>query len=347
MKKLLVFELHHLGDAVMSLPFVRAARDWEVHVVCRPSSVPVYGQVLPREQIHPWDPWWELEGPPRNRSRRKLPDLIKQWRAIEVDVAVCVWADPRVHWLMRRSRARETFGFPVNELNFYAHHLPWRKKKMRLGKVLGFFSPLSHPLQRRSYQQAHLEDWWQLAEALGLGWNAATPWFDVKAHPSAAVFQQENEPLWLLHPGGRLPTKRWPVENFERLLGTFFRDKPVVILQPPDSRVPFSANPWHHVVKADSWPELLAWVQAADRVLCNDSLLSHLAAAQGKPVWTIFGSGNPNWFAPFQNERRVIASDVCAVRPCIDRCVHASPICLEAVTVEMVAAQLAEEMVAE
>ena len=87
---------------------------------------------------------------------------------------------------------------------------------------------------------------------------------------------------------------------------------------------------------------MLSLVQTADHVLCNDSLVSHLAAALGKPVWTIFGSGNPNWFAPFGNEKRVIASDICPYRPCIDRCLYASPICLEAVSVAQVAEKIAD-----
>ena len=39
--RLLIVELHHLGDAVLSLPFVRAAaRTHEVHVLCRPAARP-------------------------------------------------------------------------------------------------------------------------------------------------------------------------------------------------------------------------------------------------------------------------------------------------------------------
>ena len=41
--RLLVVELHHLGDAVMSLPFVRGAQQrFEVHVLCRPATRAVY-----------------------------------------------------------------------------------------------------------------------------------------------------------------------------------------------------------------------------------------------------------------------------------------------------------------
>ena len=49
--RLLVVELHHLGDAVMSLPLVRgAAARYEVHVLCRPASGEVY-RLLPQPPV--------------------------------------------------------------------------------------------------------------------------------------------------------------------------------------------------------------------------------------------------------------------------------------------------------
>ncbi len=343
MKPALLFELHHLGDAVLSVPFLRGLlkkKSGEVHVICRAGSVPVFRQFLPAGQIHRWEPWWELRGAEKIASLRALLGLLRELRALRPTCAFSVWADSRVHWLMRRTGAPNTVGFPVNRANFYAHERPWRRRRMWLGQVLGRFAPLSHPLQRRDYQQAHLTDWEQIAEAAELPWEAASPWFTVTPHPEVATFLRSEEKLWLIHPGGRLPTKRWPIDRFQTLLDTTFRDRAVLLIQPPDSPALVSTNPLHRSFAPRDFEELLALVQAADFVLCNDSLVSHLAAAQGKPVWTIFGSGNPNWFAPVRNEERVIAGDICRFRPCIDRCVHRSPICLEDLTVAQVAARL-------
>ncbi len=332
----ILFELHHMGDSVLSIPFVRAMTGKNLHVVCRGGSVPIFHKFLPLNNIHIWEPWWELPAAKIHSSLSELFRLLKVLRGLRCDLALCVWADSRVHWLMRQTGTKTTFGFPVNRRNFYAHERPWRRRRMRIGQILGLLSPLSHPIQRRGYQQSHLDDWQQLTEAAGLLWDTEVPWFDVKPASDAAQLRNPNRKIWLIHPGGRLPTKRWPIERFQALLQTRFLDSSCILISPPDSNSLVPAGKNQIAVRTQSFEELLSWIAAADAVLCNDSLVSHLAAALGKPVWTIFGSGNPNWFAPFQNVQRVIACDVCSFRPCVDRCVHLSPICLESVTVDQV-----------
>lgn len=339
MKTAILFELHHLGDAVLSVPFVRAMAKKEggnLHVVCRNGSLPIFRKFLPISQIHLWEPWWELRGATKWSSFFSLSSLLKVLRALQPEQAFCVWADSRVHWMMRQTAAGQTFGFPVNEQNFYAHERPWRRRRMKLGRLLGHLAPLNHPLQRLDYQQSHLADWQQLTEAALLPWDTNTPWFDVSPHSQADTLRQPDKRLWLIHPGGRLSTKRWPIERFQMLVDTTFRDLTTMLIQPPDSAALVSSRPNHSSIAPLDFDDLLALVESADAVLCNDSLVSHLAAALGKPVWTIFGSGNPNWFAPLGNANRVIASEICSFRPCIDRCVYKSPICLEAVTVRNV-----------
>ena len=152
-----------------------------------------------------------------------------------------------------------------------------------------------------------------------------------------------GRPLGLVHPGGRLPTKRWPVERFTALLRDHLADTPLAVIRPPDSPAPELVSPLHRWVDTPDFAQLTSAVAAADFVLCNDSLVSHLGAALGRRVYTIFGSGNPHWFAPFANADRVIATEVCPFRPCIDRCLQPSPICLESITVESVAASLQAE----
>ena len=336
----ILFEFHHMGDAVLSVPFVRAMTGKNLHVVCRSGSAQIFRNVLAEKNIHIWEPWWELPVWNVLSSLSQLRPLLKNLRSLKADQAFCVWADSRVHWLMRLSRTKMTVGFTVNRRNFYAHELPWRKRRMWIGKVMGFFNQLSHPLQRTDYHQSHLVDWQQLTKAAELPWNTETPWFSLKNRPLEPHFANPGRKTWLIHPGGRLPTKRWPVERYQLLLRARFFDSSCILIAPPDSE-PLIPTGTHHIsVSPKNFEELLCWIEAADAVLCNDSLVSHVAAAMGKPVWTIFGSGNPDWFAPFNNAEKVIACDICSYRPCIDRCVHSSPICLESVTVKQVIASL-------
>ncbi|MFM8229921.1 MAG: glycosyltransferase family 9 protein, partial [Chthoniobacterales bacterium] len=87
---------------------------------------------------------------------------------------------------------------------------------------------------------------------------------------------------------------------------------------------------------------LASALAASDAVVCHDSLPGHLAAALGKPVVTIFGSGEPDWFAPWANRERAVQKRVCPLHPCIDRCGMDSYLCLEAVSVDDVAAKVME-----
>jgi len=57
-------------------------------------------------------------------------------------------------------------------------------------------------------------------------------------------------------------------------------------------------------------------------------------------VVTIFGSGEPDWFAPWNNRHRVVQRRACPLHPCIDRCGMDSYLCLDAVTSGDVLAQL-------
>jgi heptosyltransferase-2 len=85
-----------------------------------------------------------------------------------------------------------------------------------------------------------------------------------------------------------------------------------------------------------SLAEFMELCRTADVLLCNDTGVSHMGAALGKCVVSIFSDQERRWFAPRGSERNSVSHDVCPHRPCLDRCVMPSFICLEAVTYEMV-----------
>ena len=156
--------------------------------------------------------------------------MLAEIRRLKVDAAVSVWADARDHLLMVLSGAAKRFGFPMNETNYYAHERAWRKRQLRIGKILSailtvccFRRLLNRPLNRNNYLQNHLDDWKQLAGALKIPWRTGTPWFspgivglrpELEAFKSAAA--ETGRPAWLIHPGARTPNRRWPAESLSR-----------------------------------------------------------------------------------------------------------------------------------
>ena len=338
MKRLLILEFHRLGDAIMGLPFLRgAAREYEVHVACSPASRPIYASALPAERLVTWEPGGRV-------------DAFRRLRKIEAEIAVSVWADVRDHLLMRALGIPRRVGFPMNEVNYYAHHLAWRRRSLRIGETIQAacravgVAPLTEPLQRRSYHQHHVADWAQLAEALGFLPDLSPPWIDLAPGglpERAERFLEKNRgrKIWLLHPGAAKENRKWP--HYGRVIVEVFakHDVPLILFQPSDGPILEVPATYANCLPWPQGPldEFLRLTSRSDLVLCNDSAAAHVGAAFGKQVLTVFGPGSSEWFAPYAPAAKIFESSVCPFRPCIDRCVQPSYICLEDVSFDRVA----------
>jgi ADP-heptose:LPS heptosyltransferase len=285
-----------------------------------------------------------------------MKSMLQRLQNIRAQTALSVWADTRVHILMALTGAETRIGFPMEKRNFYASELPWRRRQIYIGKGLNFLGRLclcrellTQKIHRSDYFQHHIEDWRQLAELLGLKWSTDLPWFmapETCLPPKVSEWLQavrsQRQKIWLLHPGARKPGRRWPIERFRTLIEqTFLRNRiPLIVIDPMESPLPREWVPGTLIYRPGSLTEFFSIVSAIDCVVCNDTGVSHAAAALGKRVVCIFGANLPQWFAPYHNLDLVVQNDVCPHRPCFDRCVMPSYICLEAVTVEMVQRQI-------
>ncbi|CAN5659504.1 N/A [soil metagenome] len=326
--RLLVIELHHLGDAVMAIPFLKAASaSYEVSVFCRAPVADMLGSFVPEVSLVVAAEGWA------GRFRQAAGELKRLGPA----VTVCAWSDARAEVVAWLTGAEKRVGLPMTNLNFYASNQKWRKRRLWVGRGIEGVSQifgikfLTDFLNRDSERESHLRNWERVAERLGMGLQTEEPWISVPV--------RGEKGLWVVHPGGRLATKRWPVDRFQELLKEIFAAKgwPVLIIDVPGEGSLEPVGPLQRRVTCATHVELAAALASAESVLCNDSYPAHLAAALGKKVFTIFGSGEPAWFSPFGNADRVIQKDVCPHHPCVDRCVMPSVVCLEAVTVRQVA----------
>lgn len=339
--RLLVIELHHFGDAVLSIPFLQAAAvRYEVTVYCTPAVAKMLKEFLPHITVIEAATGW------LGRFRQAW-----QFRQVPPETTVCAWSDARAALIARLSGARIRVGFPTAKRNFYAPEKPWRKRRLHVGRAIEIFAHmvglplLTLPVWRKSHMDSHLSNWERLADALGLALRLETPWFEIPSKPpeklSSLVQNQGGELIFGMHAGGRLPTKRWALENFQRLLEKLAEwEKPTVILCPPHEKSPKPVNGKQLALETRSHTELAQSLQCIDVLICNDSYPAHLAAALGKTVFAIFGSGEPAWFSPWQNAQNVIRTPSCPHTPCIDRCIMPSTICLESVSVEQVERRL-------
>lgn len=348
--RLLVVELHHLGDAVLSLPFIRgAAQTHEVHVLCRPGVREIFQLLSPNPVIHAWEPPWADDRP---CSAFEALDAARTegmvLRPLEFAAAAGVWADVRTEALMAETLAIRRVAFPVTAGNFYAGEIPWRRS-MRLGGRLVEFAwnmipgrgpLLTDELHANPSNPAHLHRWEQIAATLSIRCDETVPWFPRPDVPLAdgLSFPEDDRPVLAVHPHARLPSKQWPQDRWRELLARpavtgRFR---ILEILPPRAESLSGGT----AVSTPSATHLAAALASADAVLCHDSLPAHLAAALGKPVVAIFGSGEPDWFAPWNNRERAVQKRVCPLHPCIDRCGMDRYLCLESISVDDVAAQL-------
>lgn len=349
--RLLIAELHHLGDAVLSLPFVRGAqRAFEVHVLCRPAARAVYELLEEPPKVHAWEPPWAdgRDCPPR-AALAAASTRGQVLSVLDFDTAVCVWADARAAILLGETRAARRIGFPMTRGNYYAPDIPWRRHRRWAGRVLETAWRIRHPrrplltdpLQRLSPGQSHLDCWTQVAAAAGVTCDFGTPW--IKAPGPAAEwpdFRAPGRPVLAVHWQARVPSKQWPLERWRELLASpAVRERfSVLQLVPPGAAALPLEGAW--AVDTPDLPSLSAALAAADAVVCHDSMPAHLAAALGKPVVAIFGSGEPAWFAPWNNAGLVVRKHACPLHPCIDRCGMDRHLCLEAVGVADVLAAI-------
>ncbi len=353
--RLLVIELHHLGDAVLSLPYVRGALPkFDVHVLCRPASAEIYRLLADSPNLHAWEPPWAGEVPTGALS--VLDAVRTQGRALgalQFDTSVCVWADARAGILMAETRAVRRAGFPMTCGNYYACALPWRRRRLAMGrlieaawKVIHPRTPLlTSPLHRAATDQPHLRCWEQLAEVTGISCDYSVPWVRPHSAPDdVESFRHEahamGRQLLAVHAEARLPGKQWPRERWKELLAlqqVTDRFAVVEILPPGATSL---AIPGVLSVQTPDAAALMSVLAAVDAVVCHDSLPAHLTAALGKPVVTIFGSGEPAWFAPWRNRERVVQKRICPLHPCIDRCGMDHYLCIDRISAADVLAEM-------
>lgn len=133
-----------------------------------------------------------------------------------------------------------------------------------------------------------------------------------------------------IHPGARLPSRRWPPHRFARVADGLAADGWTVIVTGADSERALTAAvigamraPAIDLTGRTSLGALAALLAGARLLVCNDTGVSHVAAAVGTPSVVVCSGADPGRWAPLDRQRhRVLHADV-PCRPCAH---HACPI---------------------
>ena len=124
--------------------------------------------------------------------------------------------------------------------------------------------------------------------------------------------------------GTAWPTKRWPTRHWRRLAERFIAaDWEVVIPSGSDDERARAEQigaslPQVHVLPRMTLDDLRTYFENADRAVCVDTGLAHLAAAVGTPTDTLFGASDPELTTPTGNSRSALVTELdCA--PCLSK----------------------------
>ena len=309
--RLLVLELWGLGDLVIATPFLRAAaKNFSVTLLAKSYATELRPRFWPDIEIIPFDaPWTAFTFRDKYRIWRwswgELVRLRRELRARNFDYGVSARWDPRNHLLLKMSGARERLGFSRLASRRY------------LTQQLTRPQPLAHSL----------ESWRVVGSALGLKLPSRNELF---------ISPGPRPPVLLIHTGARLPLRVWPLEKVQELVTRLRRKNFAVQVACDADQLDWWRNKGESAIAPRSVPELLEVIDRSGAFFGNDSGPGHLAAACGRPTFTLFGPQLHEWFAPLHPDSETFEGRACPYKPCSDYCRFPEAFCLRDVSVDEV-----------
>lgn len=166
-----------------------------------------------------------------------------------------------------------------------------------------------------------------------------------------------------LAPGGTWTSKRWPADKFAQLARMIVSelDIPVIIVGGRAERrlgaeIVEQANNKNKdnrivsIAGQTKLSELLAVINGAAALVCNDSGPMHMAVALDRPVTAIIGPTNPHRTGPYRRDDAVVKSKIdcspCIKRRCTKAPAGSVPACMADITVQRVFENLTAQLAA-
>ncbi len=142
--------------------------------------------------------------------------------------------------------------------------------------------------------------------------------------------------LVLVHAGAQLPSRRWPVERFAQVASELCDAGWQVAITGSSSEAALTSalvamigTRAIDLTGRTSLGALAALVARVRLIVCNDTGLSHVAAAVGTPSVVIASGSDTHRWAPLDRERHRVLADYPSCRPCAFReCPYGHPCAL-------------------
>jgi heptosyltransferase-2 len=299
--RLLVLEFWGLGDLVIATPFLRAAAEkFNVTLVAKPFAEELRPRLWPEIKVESFTaPWTAFHGKYKfwGWPLLEISRLRQRLLAEKFDYAVSARWDPRDHFVMKFSGARERLGFS-------------RLKSRRY---------LTRELARPDALAHRYEYWREAGSAMGL---------DLPVREELVPPARTHQSVILIHSGARLPARVWPLENFQCIARRLREKKFAVQIACDPDQLPWWQGRGEQPVCPRTVADLLEHIDRAGAFIGNCSGPGHLAAICGVPTFTLYGPSMHEWFAPLHPAAEIFEGRACPYKPCSDYCRYAKPFCL-------------------
>ena len=193
----------------------------------------------------------------------------------------------------------------------------------------GFYD---HAAPRASFH-THAVDWYlSVLPPLGVPVHKNFVWLPERTDVAAEIKRKwplNGSKLIALQPGARWLNKRWPVQNFAKVVHRLTQKFPDVCFaalggkdDAPLGEVIAQSAPEKvlNLCGKTSLPEMVEWVRRCDLLITNDTGPMHVAAAMNKPLVALFGPTEPRRTGPYGQLENVVRLDL-PCSPCLSsRC---------------------------
>jgi ADP-heptose:LPS heptosyltransferase len=329
-----VFRALQLGDMLCAVPALRALRAFLPQADITLVGLP-WAESFVQRYRHLVDDLLPFPGFPGNPEREgsvaALLDCLRLAQQREFDVAIQLHGSGELsNRIVALLGARRMAGFrPRGDPSPHGRwFMPWPDSQPEIHRHLGLMTFLGVPPQG-----GHLE--LPLAAADHAEYEQLA-----RAHRLAP------EGYVLIHPGARLPSRRWPPERFAAVGTALAREGwQVAVTGSPGesdltgavlSRLPAPAV---DLTGKTTLGALAALVSKSALLICNDTGVSHVAAAVGaRSVVVASGSDVARW-APLDPQRHPVVWHDMPCRPCSYDACPVGHGCATGVTVERVLAE--------
>ncbi len=309
-RKVAVLRALKLGDLLCAVPALRAFRaalpGAEIVLVGLP-----WARSFAARYRHLLDGFREFPGwpglPEREPDLARVPRFLAEMQAERFDLAVQLHGSGRfVNALAVLLGARHTAGFylPGDYRPDPDRFLPWPDRGLEVRRLLALAEFLGAPARGE-----HLE----------------FPLSDADRRAAGSLLGDPADEYVVVHPGASVPERRWPAERFAAVADALADRGLKVVLTGTASEadltravtdaVPAPAADLAGKTDLGATAALLA---GARLVVCNDTGVSHVAAAVRTPSVVISTGDNPARWAPIDADRHRVLCNPAGLVPTAD-----------------------------